>query len=807
MYNLLINNLKKLKELKDPIHTRQAALGIFRITMQHACITLGEWIVFTLRKNPNLVSNITPIDLKKFPQPPDGDLVHLLSQLLVAVENLGWRSAGSSYWNKETLSAHFHLLPSLKNVTQANVETVLLAYVANRNDGAEGHGLPGSYNKDIDISVLELLIEKIKNTLPVINKKEDILLLPAPLLKPLVTLKLYNGRPICYRHIKKSAAGRVQVNAQIQKTLLAHEPITYEAENILLDLPQDINLEYRIYEPSWDNTWKPFTHIPDRLTSRKVFTGRAQEIISLSEWADDFDSRKCMVWGDGGVGKTTLVVEFLHRLLDGETEVTWRPEIITFYTAKKTRWGLQGLEQISAQDIGVVDVALDIARMLTKPNLDRSWFDKNPREIINKLASLQKEMNINRSDHLIILDNTETMASNETDVKALALQINDLSKHVGRVILTSRRREHIEAYPLQTENWSEEEGAEFLKKRGEDLNCISIQQAGLATLKRHSRTLINKPIALEVFVQAASAAGASLENAFQRVQRMQRRDLGQFLYEDAWGRLTPELRHVLLLMNRIGDSHDQFLLQLCCQKAEVSVAAAIEAIEESKGIASLTRFEGVLQITFTTEFSNYCTERWELIKGEKAPTNTEIDWVKRRHSEFLKSASSQVYDRNIQAFRVPAAKAAWQSFKENRLDDAIELYETACHEDSENGLLFDRYAYTLMKHKDFPKALEKSKQAAALLPNHPDVYFTKGMILARLGEQEEAIVDLNKAHDLGKPKHLCELQKAYAYVYSSPPVTDLALKCINKAKSLAPKDRFIDRFMDEVSRFQRNWLA
>jgi Cdc6-like AAA superfamily ATPase len=176
------------------------------------------------------------------------------------------------------------------------------------------------------------------------------------------------------------------------------------------------------------------------------------ELDALADWVNDSDSRKCMVYGDGGVGKTTLVVEFLHRMLEGKTSAEWRPELITFYTAKKTRWGLQGLEHISAQDVGVADVAVEIARMLSKPSLDRSWFDKNPKDVVQKLASLQAELKISRDSHLIILDNTETMAKSDADIHALAQQINELSKRVGRIILTSRRRESLEAHPIQTES-------------------------------------------------------------------------------------------------------------------------------------------------------------------------------------------------------------------------------------------------------------------------------------------------------------------------------------------------------------------
>lgn len=84
----------------------------------------------------------------------------------------------------------------------------------------------------------------------------------------------------------------------------------------------------------------------------------------------------------------------------------------------------------------------------------------------------------------------------------------------ARVILTSRRREQIEALPVQTENWLDTEGAEFLRKRGTVLRCAAIQQAGDSTLKKYSKLLVNKPIALEVFVQAAAAPGVGLDTHF-----------------------------------------------------------------------------------------------------------------------------------------------------------------------------------------------------------------------------------------------------------------------------------------------------
>lgn len=806
MQKILDARIKGAEQLKDPAHVRIAVLGIFRIAMQHACVALGEWIVGALREHPSRLSGYTSVDIGSFSQPADGSLVSLLSQLFVAAENVGWRSVGRHYWEQVELPDE---LRPLTGTSRANLETVLMAFVRSRNDGAEGHGLPGDYNPRTDVALVRALLRGVSSVLPVAAKDGEKLLLPTHGNRPpeeLVTLRLSDGNPICYRKLRRTSAGRLQVDAQVQKSLLTRGDLTYEVQNVLLDLPRAATPEYSIEEPTWTDSWKPFVHIPDRLASSEVFTGRAKEMSALADWADDPDSRKCMVWGDGGVGKTTLVVEFLHRLLEGSAGVDWRPELITFYTAKKTRWGLQGLEQISAQDIGVADVALDVARMLTSPNLERAWFEKSPREVIQRLATLQAEMKVTRDSHLIVLDNTETMARNDADIQALASQINELSRRVGRVILTSRRREQIEALPIQTENWTDVEGAEFLRKRGTALRCTSIQQAGDATLRKYSRLLINKPIAIEVFVQAASASGVSLDSAFQRVQRMQRQDLGQFLYDDAWARLSPELRRVLLLMSRLGDSHDQYLMQLCCQRTDVTVAAASEAIEESRGIASVSRFEGTLQVTFNPEFYNYCVERWELIDGRRTPTEDDVDWVRRRYGEFVASASTQVYDRNVRAFRVPAARAAWKSFTENRFDAALDYYEIAALEDPENGWLFDRFAYTLMKMRRWDAALEKAGKAVLLLPTDPEVFFTKGMIQSRRGAVEDAVRDLDRAVVLGKPKHLCEMQKAYAYVYSTPSNLAEARACLDQARRAAPKDKFLSRFVDEATRFERRWL-
>lgn len=102
-----------------------------------------------------------------------------------------------------------------------------------------------------------------------------------------------------------------------------------------------------------------FHNIPVRQTN--TFEGRSKELKLLHDWIDDEDSRFCLVYGDGGFGKTTLALEFLNKLLEGDVEVKGKfPSLISYYTAKMTRWTSDGLVHFK----GVSDAMEDSIREL-----------------------------------------------------------------------------------------------------------------------------------------------------------------------------------------------------------------------------------------------------------------------------------------------------------------------------------------------------------------------------------------------------------------------------------------------------------
>jgi tetratricopeptide (TPR) repeat protein len=797
MITILRQMVVRAKSLNDAPMARQIAIALMRITLQHACVGLAEWLVTQRDIAPNAENLSVFPDLEPLRAPADGTLLAKLAELLVYAENAGWTGLGKCLWQPIPATAPCTRLSRSAN---PNMEMVLVGFIALRNDGVEGHGIPGDYDIDAEINAVEMALSRLSPILPAIDADSEALILSIAGARPyrLQTLRCSNQRLICYRKLQKTNNGRCSVRAQIQIDLFTREDFVYETIDVFSEVERQSLPTYAITR-TYNPEWSPFTLLSERIT--EYFTGRSGDIAELENWINDTESRACLLFGDGGIGKTTLAVEFVHRLLEGKTKTNWRPEMLTFYTAKQTRWGLKGMEVIRAREVGIADVAHTVVRSVEGKPLGREWFVSTPDALIQKLAGYLSEFGISRHEHLLILDNTETMSRSEDDTKLLVQQIQELSRRVGRIIVTSRRREQIEARQIEIKPLTDQESLDFLRKRGRALDRRQIMSAGDPTLRQFARKLGNKPLVLEVFIHALGETSIGLQHAFDRVLRMQRQDLGEFLYSDAWKRMSPNLQHLLLLMTRVFDIHDDFSLKLSCMQVKVTVIEAMEALEESRGIAGITRINGQLQIAFHPEFLKFCEARNMTISGQQCPTPNAVDTVKRRYNEFLRSAQTKVADRIDLAYKHALARAAWLAFQEGRKDDCELFYEEAVVADSANGWLYDRYAYFLLSERHYERALDQSTTATELLPNDPETWFTRGMIEARLGKTEDALRSLNWAAKNGKPPHLCLLQRAYAYLNSSPPDKARALRCLDESETVISRsDPYYFKHISEIQR-------
>lgn len=796
MYNYLMSQIKAARKLKVEKNISNVSLSLFRILIQHICISNAEYINIL---GSECLDNSSKIDLnfQVLLQASDGTCVDFIAASLTQIAVIKNNSIARFYFEESNIESDPAVFAWL-NQKNVSLRYIFDSYVQERNNSEFGHGIT-SENIFLELDILEYIMKKIERVLPIINGNHFKFPRIYHMDKKIETLKVFDEKVTCYRKIIKLGNGRLKIKCQIQKTLTTSEDKVYEVENNIFCFDRK-KKEYEIFDSN--SKWSPFVYLPQRKTTFKDFTGRAKELEALLEWFNDFDdSKRCLIYGDGGIGKTTLIIEFLHRVLEGKIATEWKPDIITFYTAKKTKWGINGLEMISLDRVGVADVALQIAELVDHP-IDKSWYQDDATGLINKLSGVLSSLKIKKDEHLIVLDNTETMADNDEEIEYLGRQIQLLSKHIGRVILTSRRREPIEARPIETSKWSDDEGADYIQKRGSALNVKAINSAGVSTLRKITRDLNNTPILLDVFVQFANESQASLDSALERVQRLQNRDLGTFLYADVWERINEKEKHFILLLTRFGSEHDQYFLQLCSEKVKLTFGLAQATLEASKGICNISSIDGKIQISFYNGFMRFCENRTINIDGKTYPLEADIKSINRKYKDFLKHVDVEISDIDQRAYVSRYARAARKYFEEGDNTKSIEYYKLAVDDDKNNIWLLEKFANTYFILKDYSAALDVINKAAYIDQNHAEIQFTKGKILARLKDLK-SIDCLDLASKLGKPLHLCELQKAHAYLVCEIPKLAKARQSIITARNNVPKDNFYSKFMSELDYLDR----
>lgn len=475
------------------------------------------------------------------------------------------------------------------------------------------------------------------------------------------------------------------------------------------------------------------------------------------------------------------------------------------------QFGYDGLSPVGAGRPHLMDLLAHIHVLLFHRRPNQDFYTKG---VVGGCSLIQnmmaQDLNLKKTDHLIIVDNAETLIESEEDRDLLGKEIKEIGRRIGRVLITSRRREILGAEPVEVKALSKVEAVKFLRNRGQDkLKIAAIRRAHDVELLDVVDDLERRPIVLEAFLNAiADPATATVSKAKRKVLGLLQSDLGTFLFSDAWGRFSLEIRNLLVHMTSVADVHDAQSFRICADLCAVSVQDAEKALSESSGIASMVHIDGGIQVSFSRNFLDFC-------RGKGAVSQELVNLARSRYSQFISRASSFTGDRILEAFRTPLSRAAHKSAKEGDLEVARELYEQAILSDNSNGLLFDRYAYFLFHDiRDNQSALRRSQRATELLPTNGECWYTRGLIEGRLGDARAAEGSLSKAESLGVSTTRCGLQLAWAYLKCKPrPQLALAerqllqLESITKSMAPSSRDRLEVRNLTERLRRLREYEA
>ncbi|MEA9914325.1 hypothetical protein VDG39_16700 [Xanthomonas campestris pv. raphani] len=783
----------------NEVEVRVRVITSVRLLLQQVVYGLIEW-VGNKAPDPSLQPSRQLIDSLR--QPTDGTLVEALESLLICAEQTGW-SGISRLLVKSVVGRPAELICGQQ---PKNLMGLLRSLVHLRNDGGEGHGLVGGNmpkeEKDalvFLVSSLSVVLPKIKAGCNTVSIGVDADVIDAKF------IKTWEGSPALIRKIKQLASDRVRAYCQVNDGQGFRREFNYDATNPFVGL-QGKGLPALV---EWPNGWFPKVFMPDRKTDS--FTGRVSQLEELAEWYDDDGARACLVYGDGGFGKTTLAIEFAHRVLDEEITISWKPKIVIFYTAKRWQWGLNGLEPIMSGQPHLMELLANINVLLfgAFPTSDfyRLEFGSAVSQLQNKI---KVDLGLDRSDIWLIVDNTETLISDDIESRAVGKELKEVTRRLGRVMLTSRRKEHLEASPVEVPVLTMDEAIKFVKDRSSHLKCSLGKNASNEDLRAAIDNLERRPIVLEAFVNAlCDPAIRKIERATERVARMLNKDLGDFLFADVWARISQNERLVLLLMSRVGDVHQSYSLRICCEEFGVSVASMEKVLEESGGIASVVTVSGDIQISFSKNFIEFSKGKFiDLPNRPKSPTSSEVARATGKISTFVKNSIQFRSGLNDVAYRTPLAKAAFVARKEGDKDESFRLFEQAVGSDSMNGELRERFAQFLFSEKqDNEAALHQAKIAVELLPTNGEVWFMRGLIEARQGDVRASEISLDKAEELDIPWYRCSVQKCWAYLKAKPPQLPLAAKEISRLETYLQSQSVIKRESGEVELLKRRMSA
>ena len=172
------------------------------------------------------------------------------------------------------------------------------------------------------------------------------------------------------------------------------------ANSVFEELESNFPTNFAVVELAFEShRHSVFSNVPVRQTS--TFEGRSKELGALREWLNEpEESKLCLVFGDGGMGKTTLTLEFLNRILDGDEVLTTKPpSVIGYYSAKMTRWSDQGVVHLQ----GISDAMEDCVRELLYclfPVLSKDYFKLTGTALIDRVAAEFSQQGFKRADIL-----------------------------------------------------------------------------------------------------------------------------------------------------------------------------------------------------------------------------------------------------------------------------------------------------------------------------------------------------------------------------------------------------------------------
>lgn len=448
-----------------------------------------------------------------------------------------------------------------------------------------------------------------------------------------------------------------------------------------------------------------------------------------------------------------------------------------------TRWGTEGLVYYKGVSSLVEDALREVLYAIEE-RLDKSWFETSGRSLVSKVENELSKQGMSRDDVLIIIDNAETLASTKDEINDLGRFLELISKRIGRLIITSRRKEFLGAKPIPISSLTEADSLSLLRKSALEYGAKAIIQSGDPGLKKILKTLHYKPLLIDSLVKYISRAQCSIDDAVEQVYKKSSDELLEFLYEDAWIRIGESDQDVFMVLVTLSCPVDSFSVGYTCQELEIQHAEFQGSLDETYFV-NLTNYGNRYEIEIIELAVRFFFSKKNKLSAERLEKiNKVAELVNRRALEKAEIEKAYKEDRVTEAYRTEYAKAAKIAVDRNKISDAIDNFEYALIEDPVNSYLFERYAFFLIsKTRNQDHAKELILKALEIDPNNSEALLTGAIIFYRLLDLETGDVLILKAEKNGKPRSYCYVRKAMSRYHKAREEKDKtkALKYLDEA--------------------------
>ena len=744
--------------------------SILRSILQVVALTALET---TIKATPTIDDDLNIKQmLDRFQQPSDGLPIEILDTLIPRIRSLVFPQYMRGWYETECKHSN-------------NLVNTLIDWVNFRNK-RPAHGVLDEPTtmlwKEKTAELIERVLSVSFESLPrqtssgLISQVGDATI---PLSLPLAVEK---SAIVVTRVVSKN--GLWKIHAQLLSWLDARELLIDLPPNNLFTLDKDLPERFKWLDVPWGGGFVTiFNNLPIRQTS--TFVGRKKELDKLSEWLNDSDSRSCLVYGDGGFGKTTLVLEFFNHLIENGVDADQKPppSIISFYTSKKTKWTEEGLIHFKGISDAMEDSIRELVYCIT-PILGKEWYKIEGKPLIDKVATVLSNEGFTRDDILIIIDNSETLATSTADAEELADFISQAARKIGRIVITSRRREHLAAFPILVSKLTEVEALKLIKKLGENYGANAINQSSEPKLRRACEQLMYKPLLIDTLVRYIARSSSGLQEGLDQILRKTNDDLLEFLYEDAWLRMTALVQEVFIVLASLATPLDSKSIGETCQRIGVLHSEFQSSLGETYFASLIDHGDSYdLEIVeLAKEF--FRNKKRRLSSDDKERMERIALEIERLATDRHKTIQAYKIDRVADAFRSDYAKAAKVAAINRNYKQAIENYELALLEEPLNAALHERYSSFLLRSLgQAAEALPYSLRASELDPQSADAWLTMGLIRYQLADLVNGDTAIDNARALGKQESLCLLRKAIAryHIAKSDPYSKRALPLLKEA--------------------------